>query len=52
VLARFSSTLPWGLGPLEGNLNANDVPPPLEEMTWDHPSLAHVVLSTCDSPLM
>lgn len=52
MLVGFFSTLPWGLGPLEGNLNANNVPLPLEEMTWDHPSHAHVALSTCHSPLM
>jgi hypothetical protein len=36
--------LRW-LGPLEGNLYTNDVPPPFEDMTTHHPS--HVTLSTC-----
>jgi len=35
--------LRW-LGPLEGNLYTNDVPPPFEDMTTHHPS--HVTFST------
>ncbi len=35
-----------GLGLLEGNLNVNHVPSPLENMTHEHPS--HVALSTHD----
>jgi hypothetical protein len=45
MLVGFANILPWWLGPLEGNLYANDVPTPVEDMTREHPS--HVTLSTC-----
>jgi hypothetical protein len=39
-----------GLGLSEGNLDANDVPTPFEDMTKDHPS--YVALPTCDLPVV
>ncbi len=38
------------LGLSKGNLDANYVPIPFEDMTEDHPS--HVALPTCDLPLV
>jgi hypothetical protein len=45
MLVGSANILPWWLGPFEGNLYANDVPPRFEDMIQDHPS--HVTLSTC-----
>jgi hypothetical protein len=32
ILHGFASMLPWGMGLLEGNLDVNDLPPPLKDM--------------------